>query len=1080
MHLRKLVTSVLLVFNLLSLAIAAFGQITGEVRGVVVDSSGASVGNAKVSLKSVETGEVREQTTDTEGRFAFSLLKIGKYEIRVEASGFRTGITQADVLTGEIASVRLTLEVGQVTEVVNVTDAVSLIDTENAQIQRSIEGSNVLDIPVNRNPDLFATTAPGVAPVSPNHPFLGSGSFNSNGGRGRGNNITVDGITATDVSVTGTGGPLGPLNFNAIREVKVITNNFSAEYGRNSSAQVLYITKGGTNQLRGDFFNYFQNDKLNARPFFDTTGKPNVVRQNNWGFVLGGPVYLPNLYDGRNRAFWLVTYEGLKARGASKPRIASVPTPEMLAQVTDPASKAILDMYKLPAAATVSGGVGQVPQSAPSTADTYQFSVRGDYNLSSNDTLWARYSQFRSTAESEGNTFIGTNLAGFGAGSTNFPRQATLAEAHTFSPTMVNEFRFGFGRSEPAFPIQGDVLGPRIIFADGSIDSFGPWEGLPQGRSQNTYQFTNNFSWTRGAHNLKMGFEYYYLHADSFFDALVRPVLTFTSWEAFAQGRPALYQQRFGNSVRANRVHNQFAFFQDDWKVSRSLTLNLGVRVERAQGPTEKEGRLSNLNLDCKDPVGGGGTGRWGCFQLGGASFGTNVNWAPRVGFAWTPFGDQKTVIRGGYGIAYDFIYMNPITNQRFLPPLMPTVAASGATLVGNNSLERILAGTSDLQAQGQAAVGQFSPTQLNFGNVTPAIDLGLRNPQVHQWNLGLQRDLKGFVLKASYVGTKGNYLQRSRPINLPADPRLAPATSLADEAARLNDFRAGVTAMSGNAARFSNRIDPRFNEITLVDSSANSNYHSFQFEAQRRIGSEFLMLAAYTWGKSIDDSSDALSVLVGDSAVQQNPNYLRGDRAPSQFDLRHRLVITHLWEPKWGAGASGFKRHLLHGWGFAGITSFQSGFPVTLLAGPRLGISSISLVGTTAPVRPNISGPIDFNPRPANSAGAPAGLNNDPVQPISDYAASLGLSQPLLGNFGNMGRNVLRLNGERNFDWNIYKNFALTETVKFQFRAEFYNIFNNTSFLEVERNIADPIFGQYTSVSQNARWIQLGARLVF
>ena len=245
--------AVRLVFALLALSFTAFSQITGELRGTILDSTASVVPGVRVSLTSVETGETRNQSADAEGRFAFALLKVGTYEVRAEKEGFRTAVARADVRTGEIASVRLNLEVGQVTETVQVTDAASLIDTENAQIQRSVEGQNVMDIPVNRNPNLFALTAPGVAPVSNTNPFLGTGSFNSNGGRGRGNNITVDGITTTDVSVTGTGGPLGPLNFNAIKEVKVITNNFSAEYGRNSSSQVLYITKGGTNALHGDF-----------------------------------------------------------------------------------------------------------------------------------------------------------------------------------------------------------------------------------------------------------------------------------------------------------------------------------------------------------------------------------------------------------------------------------------------------------------------------------------------------------------------------------------------------------------------------------------------------------------------------------------------------------------------------------------------------------------------------------------------------------------------------------------------------------------------------------------------------------
>ena len=235
-----------------ALAFPAFAQITGELRGTVEDSSGGFVGQAKVTLKNLETSVTREQNTNASGQFVFALLQIGNYEVKAEAPGFRVALTRAEVRTGEVASVNFKLEVGQVTETVTVSDVVSQLDTENSQLQTAIVGQKIQELPVNRNPNLFALTAPGVAPVSANNPFLGSGSFNSNGGRGRGNNITVDGITATDVSTTGTGSALGAVNFSSIKEVKVITNNFNAEYGRNSSAQVLYITKNGTNELRGE------------------------------------------------------------------------------------------------------------------------------------------------------------------------------------------------------------------------------------------------------------------------------------------------------------------------------------------------------------------------------------------------------------------------------------------------------------------------------------------------------------------------------------------------------------------------------------------------------------------------------------------------------------------------------------------------------------------------------------------------------------------------------------------------------------------------------------------------------------
>lgn len=1057
---------------------ALVAQITGDLRGVIVDSSGGGINKAKVTLKSLETGETRQADVDSEGRFNFSLLRIGNYEVRAEAQGFRSTTTTAEVRTGEIGSVRLSLEVGSITETVSVTDAVTALDTENSQIQTSFTGTKIQDIPVNRNPNLFALAAPGVAPVSGNNPFLGSGSFNSNGGRGRGNNITVDGITATDVSVTGTGGPLGPLNFSAIKEVKVITNNFSAEYGRNSSAQVLYITKNGTNDLHGELYHYFKNDKFNARPFFDRTGKTNIVRNNISGWELGGPVWVPKIFDGRNKLFWHTTYEQTWTRGAGAARIARVPTPAQLAGITDPTSRALAQQYQLP-----SDPSGQIQTAAAEVADSKQFAIRGDLNLGSRDTIWARYSLFNQSSASAGLTFIGSNLPGFGAVSTNQPRQATVSHTHLFGVSAVNEFRFGYGTSLPNFTIDTPhPLGPRITIGDGSVNAFGVWEGLPQGRSQKTYQFTNNFSIVRGHHNIKMGGEYFNLVADSVFDALQRPLIGFASFADFQTGTPASVQQRFGSSVRANRVRNVFAFLQDDWKVTRNLTLNLGMRMEWAGGPTEKNGLISNLNLNNNTAFGAAGAGPLGLLETGQPSFQSNTNWAPRLGFAWSPGGSTKTVVRGGYGISYDFIFLNPITNQRFLPPFIVTGVLSGAaSFTGNNSYANFVGGTAQLQRETASQVGQLSTTALNFGAINPAIAQDLANPQVHQWSLGVQREIMyGIVLKGTYVGTKGNFLPRSRDINLVANPA-APATSEADETARLAQFQSIFAGLNGNIARRSNRIDGRYNAIGYTESSANSIFHSGQFEVQKRTSAGIFVSANYTYSKSIDDNSDVLGVLINDGPAQQDPRNNLNNRSVSQFDLQQRLVFTHSWEPRWFKDASSrFVRTTLAGWGFSGITSFRSGFPVTFLAGARRGITDpISLYGGGGNVRPNVSGPVTFDPRPSGSAGSPFGTNPG-VQVISSYASSIGLSQPLLGNIGNLGRNTHRLNGERNFDWNVYKNFAIRERVSFQIRAEFYNVFNNTSFQDVDRTITSPSFGQYQTVGQNARNMQLGARFVF
>ena len=1074
------------------LAVALFGilscaglhaQITGGLRGTVSDASGGALPKATVTLTSIDSSQVRTQTANSSGEFSFDLLNTGNYQIKAEAPGFSAGQASTEVKTGEIASINFKLEIGTVTQVVEISTAVARIDIENSQLQTSITGQAVQEIPVGRNPNLFALTAPGIAPVSANNSFLGSGSFNSNGGRGRGNNIMVDGITATDVSVTGTGGPLGPLNFSSIKEVKIITNNFSAEYGRNSSAQVLYITKGGTNALHGELYEYFQNDKLNARSFFDRSGSPSIIRANTYGFEVGGPVFIPKFFDGRNKLFWHADYEGFKRRGVGAAVIANVPTPALLATVTDPTSLALLKQYNVPTSPS-----GTLPESAPNSSNTYQVGVRGDVVLGKKDTLWARYSIFDSVTNSSGLTFINSNLPFFGAGSANHPRQASLAETHLFGTIAVNEFRFGFGQSKPSFPIQTPYpLGPQLSFSDGSVTGLGVSSVLPQGREQETYQYSDNFSVSRGKHNFKFGGEWYNLNADSFFDSNVRSSLTFATFATFAAGQPSTYSQNFGNSVRANRVRNISAFAQDDWKVTRNLTLNLGVRLEFAGGPTEANGLISNLNLDNKTAFGAAGSGPLGLLETGKPSFNSNYNWAPRLGFAWQPYGDQKTVIRGGYGYSDDFVFLNPITNQRFLPPLIYAASLSGVgNFTGGNSYANFLAGNADLQKSTAGQVGSLSTTAKNFGAISPAIAQNLRNPQVQQRSLGIQHEFAAsVVLKVTYVGTKGTFLPRTRPVNLVASLP-APATSFADQTARLSQFTAAVAGQNGNTTTFSNRIDPRYNAVNYVESSAASNYNSLQVELQKRFSSHFFANLAYTWSHSIDDNSDVLGVLQNDTSAQQNPNDNRNNRSSSQFDLRHTLAITHTWEtPFFRNSNNRLVRGALGGWSFAGISSYHTGFPINIFAGATVGgmTDPLQYLGTGNNVdRPNAAGPIsNFNPQPAGSAGAPTGTTVVNGVAISNYAIGLGLSQPLVGNFGTLPRNILRVNSQTNFDWDIYKNFHFTERVNFQIRAEFYNIFNQHAFQGMtSSNITSASFGQYNTVSQNARSGQLGARIVF
>jgi hypothetical protein len=1047
-----------LLFGVLFVCVLAFAQISGDLLIQVTDPSGATVPNATVTLTSRETGSVRTLVTGSDGSARFTQLNVGSYSIRVETAGFTTFETTATVNSGAVVSVPIALEVKRAQQEIVVTEVASTLNTVNAQLQNTTESQKIVELPIAAGGVLaLSATVPGVAPVTPNNPFLGLGSFNSNGGRGRGNNITLDNATATDVSTTGGSG-LGTVPLEGIKEFNVITNNFNAEYGRNSSAQVQILTKGGTNEFHGSLFEYFRNDKMNARAYFDRTGSPSIERNNDFGVVAGLPIM-------KNKLFGFGTYEEVKVRGAGATVIATVPKPSDLTNL-DPTSKALMDKLQVPTSPT-----GTISESAPNTTNNYAFSARGDWNITDKDVMFARMGRFGQHQNRTSLTFINSNLPTNGAGLVTQAYNGTISETHIFGPRVVNQFQASFGRSAPVFQPLFSFGGPEIDFNDGT-SFFGTWAGVPQGRVQNTYQYNDIVTFTQGSHQLKFGAEVERIQANSFFDSNVRGTLTFLTIADFVAGKPFQYVQRFGNSVRGNRIWNESFFAQDDWRVRRDLTINLGVRLEVAGPTSEVNGILSNLDLSNNQPLGGAGTGPLGSFDVGGTYTHTNYNWAPRFGFAWNPHGG-KLVVRGGYGIAYDFIFLNPITNGRFLPPFMYSFTLPNTGINGANSYAALVAGTSAFQATSQATVGNFGTTIKNFGGIGP-IDQGLRNPQVQQWSLTVEREIgQGLLLRGSYVGTKGNFLQRTRPINTIAAGVFTPPQTPAEEAAMqaagvFTQVNAGLNAP---LTASSNRIDPRFNAVNLVESSANSNYHSMQLSAIKRFSRWYEFTASYAWSKSIDDVSDVLGVLANDSASQQNPFNNRNNRAVSQFDVTHRTVITHNFRVPTFSGHSAFVRYALGGWEFNGIFQAQTGLPINIVSGARGGVSDPLLIGGGGVVRPDLVGPLNIH----FDANPGLGTKNPNKIPTS------GLAQPLVGHFGTLGRNVVRVNPLINTDWTLGKRFPVTERINLEFQAQMFNVFNNTTFnfgSSLNSLAAPATFGYYSGTDFAPRNVTLVMRL--
>ncbi len=1038
-------------------AVLAFGQITGDIEVNVSDQTGAAVPNATVTVRNLATGTVRTANTGDNGQIRISQLEVGQYEVTVTRDGFAKAAATAQVSSGNAATVPITMNVASTNQQIVVESQASPVNTVNGQLQTTVENVSIRDLPlVNTGILGLASTAPGVIPVTPNNPFLGLGSYNSNGGRGRGNNITLDNATTTDVSTTGSAG-LGTVPLDAIQEFNLITNQFNAEFGRNANSQLQILTRQGGNDFHGELFEFLRNSYFNARDYFDRTGKATPNINNDWGALAGGHIV-------KNKLFYFGTYEENTVRGLGGTRIANVPTPAQAASAV-PIAQQILQKDLVPTSPT-----GTVSQVAPNATDTLAYSGRLDYNISSNDVFYLRFGEQSANAESTGNTFIDSALVTNGASSTNRSWNGTVSETHTFTPTLVNTFLAAYGRSAPQFAPLFTGGGPEIIFTDGT-SNFGTWSGLPQGRIQNTYQYQDIAAKVWGKHQVKFGAEVDRIQANSYFQSNVNGSLTFTSLANFLAGVPFSYSQDFGNSLRGNRVWNEFFFAQDDWKITRTLTLNLGFREEIAQGPTEVNNILSNVNPALTTtPLGGAGTGPLGSFYTGGSYFHTNYNPGPRLGFAWNP-GGGKTVVRGGYGITYDFIYLNPITNGRFLPPFMYTFTLPSTQFAGGNTIPNILAGTSPFQASGNAAVGSFGTTIKNFGSVT-YIDPNLKNPQYQQFSLTVERELfRRWLFRLGYSGSVGHYLQRTEPLNFLAPGILTPPTSLAQQQQQqaAGVYAAILAGLSGNTTTPSTRIDPRFNALSVVNSTANSNYNSLQFYAERRFADWYGFTAAYTWSKSIDDTSDALGVLANDTPAQQDPFNNRNNRAVSQFDVPQRFVMTHDFVSSGRAFGNRGLNLVLGGWEFSGIFQAQSGLPANILAGTVAGLADPSLLGGNGAIRPNLVGPLNIHFDAAPGGTPPNKVTNS------------GLAEPLVGQFGTLGRNVVRLNPLIESDMVVGRVFKLTERLSFNVQAQAFNVFNNTTFSSPGLTLSNPAtFGYYTGTDTNSRRIVLTGRLIW
>jgi len=1030
-----------------------FAQSTATLQGSVTDPSGAVVSGARVTVRNQATAFERIAQTDDAGNYQVAALPPGIYRVEAQAQGFGPQVVKD--LTLEVSRIvvqNFQLKIGDVTQAVDVTAETQTIETATITVGQVINQKTVQEIPLNGRHfvDLGLLIPGSVTP--PQNGFLtaplrgqGSFAFNTAGAREDTVNFMVNGINLNDmVQNQITFQP----SINTVQEFKVDNSTYSAEYGRNSGAIVNIATRSGSNEFHGEAFEFLRNDALDARNFFDrcpntnpnckSGGRP-PFKRNQFGAAIGGPII-------KDKTFFFFSYEGLRQRQGLTLPVATVPTAAQRAAVTDPAVKKLLNLIPLP-----NFGASGFTGSATAPVDLDQWTGDVSHTLGANDRLHGYYAIQR---DKRGEPILQLNtLPGFGDTRQSRRQVFTLNETHTFSPNLVNEARFGFNRIfitftpnnqlNPAdFEIRNGIneaIGLPQINVTGATLNFGGPNGFPQGRGDAVVVVSDTLSYLRGKHSLKFGGELRRFYNNNF--NKTTGSFGFASLDEFLRGNGNAFTVTLGD-VSSSIGTGALGFFtQDSYKVSSNLTLELGLRYDWFMSPSERYDRFVVFDQSAGSLV-RVGSGRDLIYNQ------NSRNLQPRVGFAWDPFKNGKTSVRGGYAILADQPVTNMVNGAAGNPPLATPLTFAGAIRFDN------------AVTTGRAA-----------GLAPASVDPDFKSAYVQSYNLNVQREITPTLgVMVGYFGSKGTHLRISRNLNqITNGARLFPTISASSA------ILPGATI--GN--------------IIEVTSAGNSNYNALWVSANKRFSRGLQFNASYTLSKSIDYNS-----LNSQGAVIQDSFNLRGDRGLSDFDARHRFVISWIYELPFKGN------RLVEGWQLSGITQWQTGNPITILSG-----NPVTLPGTlaanagnftgVATIRPDVIGSVRVignvnqwftntvcDPRPGGScpAGAVFAL---PVAPAF-VTTPTGLATAF--HFGNLGRNTIIGPGFSNTDFSVIKNTRITERLRVQFRAELFDIFNHANFGQPNRVAVTGVsnFGVITNTrfptgdSGSSRQVQFALKLIF
>ena len=1058
----RIVCSLLLLLIVLSPPFSAYGQThRGSIRGTLADSATAPLSNVTIRLVQIETNESRVVRTGDQGDFTVSALPPGPYRIEVEQTGYKKHSRNVVLQVNQDLRVDISMEVGLISEEIIVTAPEIQLRKDSSAIGTVVENRQIIGLPLDGRNFLDLTLlVPGAAPAAQGSASTVRGDFalSVNGAREDSNSFLLDGVYNIDPKLN-TAGVSPPID--AIREFEMLTSTYDASFGRNVGAQVNVVLKRGSNSLHGAAYEFFRNGALDARNFFApaTEDAPRYQR-NQFGFALGGPVV-------KNRTFFFADYEGTRIREGIT-RVTNVPTlaerrgdfsqslfqppinpftqqPFQGNQIPDffinPIGRAIAALYPAP---NRNVPFANFVSSPTLRGDNDHFDVRIDHALGKSSELAARYS-FSDRELFE--PFTGPSfpaVPGFGDSVPRRGQNFMIAETHIFSPALVNEARFAFSRVAASVFQEnaGTSINKQVGLPELSsnprdfglsfitISGFSPLGheyNNPQQSATNMFQVLDGATFVRGNHLVKFGFDFRAIQQNAFRDVQSRGFLTFSSQvpitgNALADlllGLPAVTGGARLDNAQHLRTESYGFYVNDSFRMKPNFTISAGLRYEYNSPPVDAFDRanLYDPATGSLIPVGTNGVPRSGYEP-------DRNNWAPRLGFAWTLGGKGETVVRGGYGVYYDQSSLAPSEGLYFNAPFFDFnlfFSIPGLPLTLNDPFP------------------SFFPVPLPKSAF--AFQRDLRTPYLQHWNVSLQRALgKNRVVEFAYVGSKGTKLITARDIN---QPRPSPA--------------------SPNL-----RPNPRFDDITFEESSANSNYNSLQVRFQQRLDFGLSLLSSYTWSKSIDNASSFFSS-AGDPNFPQDSFNTAGERGRSNFDVRHRLSVSYGYDLPFGKGRNylagdGVLQAILTGWQTFGIVTLQSGrpFTVALLSDIDNSNTGRSTLGFGANDRPNVVGDADI-----------------PDRTTDRWFNTSAFAFPSFGSFGDAGRNTLDGPGFVNFNTSLMKTTKLREGLDLQFRAEAFNLFNHPNFNLPDNFLGSPTFGRILSAG-SPRHIQFGLKLLF